>query len=153
MRNLCFSLALLCSIVSCGPKPSKTVSAITSDIDAFVTKIDANQKLKKETIEGALTDAKGFKDIGTFKYTVYFNDETKTLYKIKNVETTDTTISETYYFDRGNLVLIKADLEEGPQKLYVKKKKIISKNNTVPAIHKLLVDKAERFQKSYKQAH
>lgn len=140
-------------LISCGPKPGTSVAEIKRDVDAYVSKVDNNHNLKKETIDGALTDTDGFKDIGTFNYTVYFEDGTNELYKIKNVETTDTTISETYYFRAGKLVYIATNLGGGTHKMYVHKNKFISENPTDGRVQKLLLDKAKRFQNSFNKDH
>ncbi len=149
-----FQILLAITIfVSCGPKPSKSIAMITKETNAYISKIDSNSNLKEEMIEGALTDAEGFKDIGKFKYSVYFDEKSKELMKIKNVEMTDKTISEIYYFNAGNLVLIEANLSGTPQKMYVKKNKVISETKTDAATQKLLLDKAKRFQKAFQKEH
>lgn len=154
MSKLIFRIAMLCLITfSCGPRPTRSVSTMVTETDVYVSKVDANAGLKKETLEGALTDTQGLTDIGSFKYTVYFDEQTKMLYRIKNVETTDKTISENYYFDNGNLVLIEAQLGDGKHKLYIRKNKIISESKTAPATQNLLLDKAERFHKAFKKTH
>lgn len=140
-------------LVSCGPKPSKSIAEVIRNTDAFILKVDASPNLKKELIEGALADASGFKDIGTFKYTVYFDQQTNELFKIKNVEMTDKTISETYYFNAGDLVLIDTNLEGTSTKMYVQKNKIISETKTDAATQKLLIEKAKRFQKTFQKEH
>lgn len=138
---------------SCGPKPSKSIAVITKETNAYISKVDANSNLKEEMVEGALTDTKGFKDIGKFKYTVYFDEQTNKLFKIKNIEMTDKTISETYYFNDGDLVLIDTNLEGISKKMYVQKNKIISENKTDAATQKLLLEKAKRFQKAFQKEH
>ncbi len=134
---------------SCGPKPSKSIANITKEIDTYISNVDANSNLKEETIEGALTDLEGFKDIGKFKYTVYFDGQNNHLYKIKNVEMTDKTISETYYFKDGDLMFIDTNLGGASNKMYVQKYKVISETKTNAETQKLLLEKAKRFQKNF----
>ncbi|MEO8773097.1 MAG: hypothetical protein ABI263_08085 [Gelidibacter sp.] len=145
-----FVLALF---ASCGPKTSKSIADISKETNVYVSKIDANSNLKEEMIEGALADIEGFKDIGKFKYTVYFDEQTNELFKIKNVEITDKTISETYYFNSGDLVRIDTNLEGVSNKIYVQNNKVISENKTNAAAQKLLLEKAKRFQKAFKNDH
>lgn len=96
MRKIGFILTVISlTIISCGPKPGKSISSITKEIDNYKSKVDANANLQEETIEGALTDTDGFKDIGQFNYTVYSDRNNNDLVKIKNIEITDKTISET----------------------------------------------------------
>lgn len=150
------SLPILFAIilfVSCGPKPSKSIAVITKETDVYISKSDANSNLKEEVIEGALTDTEGFKDIGKFKYTVYFDDQTNKLIKIKNIEITDKALSETYYFKDGNLVLIDTNLGGESNKIYFQKNKVISETKTNAATQKLLLEKAKRFQKSFQKEH
>lgn len=139
--------------VSCGPKPSKSIAVITKETNAYITKADTNSNLREETIEGALTDTDGFKDIGKFKYTVFFDGQTNALFKIKNIEIIEKAISETYYFNAGDLVLIETNLEGASNKMYVQKNKIISENKLDAATQKLLLEKAKRFQKAFHKEH
>lgn len=138
---------------SCGPKPSKSIADITKEIDTYISSVDANSDLKEETIEGALTDLEGFKDIGKFKYTVYFDAKSDQLYKIKNVEMTDKTISETYYFKNGDLTFINTNLGGASNRMYVQNNKVISETKTDAETQKLLLEKAKRFQKNYNKEH
>lgn len=140
-------------IVSCGPKTSKSIAVITKETDTYISKVNANTSLKEETIEGALTDTEGFKDIGSFKYTTFFNEQSKQLYKIKNVEKTDKTITETYYFQDGNLVLIDANLNGKSNQTYIHKGKVLSENKTETPDEKLLLEKAKRFRKAFQEEH
>ncbi|HUH29459.1 hypothetical protein [Gelidibacter sp.] len=134
---------------SCGPKPSKSIGDIIKEIDTYISKVDANSNLKEETIEGALTDREGFKDIGKFKYTVYVDGQNNQLYKIKNVEMTDKTIFETYYFKEGELIFIDTNIGGASHKMYVQKNKVISETKTNAETQKLLLEKANRFQKNF----
>jgi hypothetical protein len=139
--------------VSCGPKPSKSLSVIIKETNAYISKVEANANFKTEVTEGALTDTEGFQDIGKFKYTVFFDAQTKDLYKIHNVEITNGNISETYYFRDGDLVLIDGNLGGSPSKMYVHNGKIISENKNDAATQKLLLQKAKRFQKAFQKEH
>jgi len=138
---------------SCGLKTPKSVANITEETNAYVSKINANTSLKEETTEGALTDAEGFKDIGQFKYTVYFDEQTKTLYKITNVETTTETVSETYYFKEGKLMVIDVNSAGSENRMYVRKGKFVTDNRDNADAEKLLLDKAKRFRKAFKRNH
>lgn len=140
-------------LVSCGPKPSDSITVVSKETNAYTVEVDGNSHLKEETIEGALTDADGFKDIGKFKYSVYYDAATNLLYKIKNVEITDATISETYYFNNNDLVMIETELGGKSTKMYVQKNKIISEHKTDVATQKLLLEKAKRFHKNFKKEH
>lgn len=146
-------LLVLVLFTSCGSKPSKSIAVITKETDAYISKVDANSSLQEEMMEGALSDAEGFKDIGKFKYTVYFERKTKALYKIQNVEITDKTISETYYFKDGDLVFIDANLGRTSNKMYVHRSTIISETKTDAATQKVLLEKAKRFQKAFRKEH
>lgn len=142
-------LSAIILFTTCGPRPSKSIADITKEIDDYISNVDDNSDLKVETIEGALTDLEGFKDIGKFKYTVYFDGQSNHLYKIKNVEMTDKTISETYYFKDGDLMFIDTNLGGASNKMYVQKNKVISETKTDAETQKLLLEKAKRFQKNY----
>ncbi|MEO5787364.1 hypothetical protein [Gelidibacter sp.] len=146
-------IVVLSLFVSCGPKPSKSIAIITKETNTYISQVDKNSNLKEEMVEGALTDAEGFKDIGKFKYSVYFDEKTNELIKIKNVEMTDKTISETYYFKDGNLVLIDTNLSETPNKMYIQKSKVISESKMDDATQKVLLEKAKRFQKAFQKDH
>ena len=63
-------VASLIVFISCGTKPGKTVGLTIKDIEKQVTAINADKTLKQDLTEGALTDTKGFKDIGSFKYRI-----------------------------------------------------------------------------------
>lgn len=153
MRKALQILFTITLFVSCGPKPSKSNAVTTNETNAYISKIDTSSNIKEEMIEGALTDEEGFKDIGTFKYTVYFDGKSNTLYKIKNVEMTDKTISETYYFKDDNLIFIDTNFDGTSNRMYVQKNKVISETKMDAAIQKLLLEKAKRFQKAFQKVH
>lgn len=153
MRNVFHILIILALFASCGPKPNQSIADITKITDTYISKVDAKTNLKEEMIEGALTDAEGFKDIGKFKYTVYFDGQTNELFKIKNIEMTDKTISETYYFNAGNLMFINTNLGGALNKIYVQKNKIISDTKMDADSQKLLLEKAKRFKKAFEKSH
>jgi len=153
MRKAVQIVIILVLFASCGPKPSKSIAHVTKEIDTYILKVDAKTNLKEERIEGALTDAEGFKDIGKFKYTVYFDEKTNELYKIRNIEMTDKTISETYYFKDDDLVRIDTDIKGVSGQMYVQKDKFISEDKTDAKTQKLLLEKARRFQKNFNKEH
>ncbi len=153
MRKVLQILLAITLFVSCGPKPSKSIAETIKEINTYISEIDSNSNLKEEMIEGALTDAEGFKDIGEFKYSVYFDGKTNQLHKIKNIENTDKKISEIYYFKAGNLVFIDTNLGGTSNRLYVQKNKVISETKMDAATQKVLLEKAKRFQKSFHKEH
>ncbi|TXE08637.1 hypothetical protein ES711_09060 [Gelidibacter salicanalis] len=138
---------------ACGTKPNKSAAKLTQEIDTYVSEINANSNLKQEITEGALTDMEGFKDIGTFKYTVYFDAPSNTLHKIKNVETTAQVVTEIYYFKDGDVVLMDVNSGGATTKFYVHKNKVISGVTSDAPNQKLLLEKANRFQKAFLSEH
>lgn len=144
-------IVALVVFASCGPKPGKSFATITNETNVYVSKVNANTGLKQEVIEGALTDIDGFKDIGNFKYTIYFDEQTKALYKIKNVETTAQVLTEVYYFKDGDVVLIEVSSEGSVTTFYVNKNKVVSE--TKSNAPKVLLEKADRFKKAFHRAH
>ncbi|OBX22520.1 hypothetical protein LX77_02143 [Gelidibacter algens] len=154
MKTKAFQILFAITLfVSCGPKPSKSLSVITKETNTYISKVEVNANFKTEVTEGALTDTEGFQDIGKFKYTVFFDSQTKGLYKIHNIEITNTSISETYYFKDGDLVLIDGNLGGSPSKMYVQNGKIISESKYDAAAQKMLLEKAKRFQKAFQKEH
>lgn len=145
---------MLVVLVSCGTKMTKDPESITKEIKLYSETIDSNKSLEKETIEGALTDAEGFKDIGTFKYTVFFDKDTNNLVKIENVETTDKTNTETYYFKNNKLHYFEVSSQNSSsKKLYLNNGKVVSSQNISSEEQKLFLAKARRFQKEFNQSH
>lgn len=139
-------------IVGCGPKPNNI--GFTKSIDAYTTKISENKELKTTLTKGALTDESGFKDIGTFTYQEKFSDDERMLFQIINVEKTDQTLTENYYFKADKLVLITSRSNSGnTKKLYVKNGKVMSRVNIGKAQEKILINKAKLFKKQFKSAH
>lgn len=148
------SIFIITILYSCGSKKAAiNQDSLVEEINSYVTTIDTNKNLKKEVTEGALTDSEGFKDIGTFKYTVYYDETSKELFKIENVETTDKTIIETYNFKKNKLVRIKLVSGNSTKKIYLKKEKVISEENTTSEDQQLLIEKANRFYKAFKKSH
>ncbi len=146
-------IIIIALFYSCGSK--KTAASqeqLVKEVNTYVSKVD-NMSLKKEITDGALTDAEGFKDIGTFKYTVYFDESTKELFKIENVEKTDKTISETYYFKNQTLVFLKSSSNSETKQIHLKKGRVISEQNTTSEDQQLLIEKANRFYKAFKKGH
>ncbi len=138
---------------ACGTKPNQSVAKLTQEINSYVSEVNANSTLKQDVIEGALTDMDGFKDIGTFKYTVYFDAPSNTLHKIKNVETTTQVVTEVYYFKDGDVVLMDVNSGGATTKFYVHKNKVISGVTSDAPNQKLLLEKADRFQKAFQREH
>lgn len=152
MNNLksILSIVLLATLCSCGPKTLTNTDQLLKKTEMYTSKVDANKKLKETTTEGALTDIDGFKDIGTFKYDVLFDESSNALYRIKNTEKTDKTITETYYFDKGKLIYITSESDNATKKIYFNNNgKVIHSSNISPEEQKLLLDKAKRFKKAF----
>lgn len=144
------SILLLIIVCSCGPKTATSSDQLMKETEVYTSKVDANKNLKETTTEGALTDDAGFKDIGTFKYYVLFDEGTNELYRIKNIEKTDKTITETFYFDKGNLVFVTSVSNNTSKKIYLNNRgKVIHSSNISPEEQKLLLDKAKRFKKAF----
>ncbi|MCK7589718.1 hypothetical protein M0G43_03955 [Subsaxibacter sp. CAU 1640] len=141
--------SIIVAFYSCGSKKSAvSKEELIKATNDYVQKVD-KMTLKTEVTEGALTDAEGFKDIGTFKYTVYFDENTNELFKINNVEKTSETIDETYYFKDGKFVFVKFNRAiDGSTKLYNGS----LKDGKTEGL-KFYQNKAERFQKEFKKSH
>ncbi len=151
MKNKFILLAIMtATMFSCGSKKSiVNKEVLIKEIDSYVSKVDSNKGLKSEIIEGALTDAEGFNDIGTFKFTVFFDEGTNEVFKIENIEKTDQAISETYYFKNEDFVFVKFNKQvEGVTQLYDGN----LKDGKAESL-KFYKDKAKRFQKSFKKSH
>ena len=147
-------LVFIIVLAACGPKVSKSPESLIKEAEIYSQKIDADKGIKTEMTEGALTDNEGFKDIGKFKYTVFFNNETKELFKIKNIETTDKTITENYYFKNNKLIYLESSSKNSkPKKIYLSKGKVVSAESLSPEEQKLLMAKAKRFQKAFEETH
>lgn len=143
-------VTIILSLNSCGAKKSAaSQEELIKEINSYVSKVDSDTSLKSEVTEGALTDAEGFNDIGTFKYTVFFNEKSNDVLKIVNVEKTKETISETYYFKDNEFVFVKFNkVIDGEKQLYngtLKDGKTESLN--------FYKDKAKRFQKAFEKNH
>ncbi len=145
---------LMLTVFSCATKTAINTDTMIAETEKKVAEIDSNNQLKETLTEGALTDKKGFKDVGTFKYTVLFDEASNALFRIKNVEITDKTITETYYFSHNELIFIHSETSGVPdKKIVVQNKKVISRQHVTPEEEKLLLAKAHRFQKTFKKAH
>ncbi len=152
MKHKSILTVLIISIFySCGPKVGKDSNAILQDTKSYISKIESDQNLKTEVTEGALTDADGFQDIGSFKYTVYFDENTNELFKIKNVEKAARTFTETYYFKDNELVYLQSVSGSDTKTIYLKKGRVISETNTTSEDQQLLLAKANRFKKTFKK--
>ena len=153
-KSILIAIIIVSSLYSCGSKKSAVnKEQIIKQVNSYVLKIDSNKNLKSEITEGALTDIDGFNDIGTFKYTVFFDENIKEVFKIKNIEKTDKTITETYYFQDNELVYLKSTTGTDIKTVYLKKGRVISETNTTSDDLQLLLAKAERFRKAFKKEH
>lgn len=144
------AIIIVSVIYSCGAKKSAaSQEELIKEINSYVSKVDSNTTLKTEVTEGALTDAEGFNDIGTFKYTVFFNEKSNDVLKIVNVEKTNETISETYYFKDNEFVFVKFNKQiDGVKQLY----NGILKDGKTESLN-FYKDKAKRFQKAFEKNH
>ncbi|MBQ0767800.1 MAG: hypothetical protein KBT58_00800 [Bizionia sp.] len=139
-------------IVACGPKP--TNDGFVKSIDAYTSKIEGATDMKTTLTKGALTDVSGFNDIGTFSYQEKFSQDEHVLFQITNVEKTDQTVTENYYFKADELVLITSKSDSGStRKLYIKNGRVLARVNIGKAQEELLIDKAKLFRKQFKSAH
>lgn len=149
MKTKSLLIALIISIsYSCGSKKTAlNKGELIKETNSYVSKVDTNTSLKKEVSEGALTDSEGFNDIGTFKYTVFFDDKTMDVFKIENIEKTKNTIMETYYFKDNDFVFVKFNTQiNGDSKLYAGSLKDGNTENL-----NFYQDKAKRFLKAFKK--
>lgn len=154
MRKCYLYLVFIIILVACGPKISKSPESVIKEVDIYSQKIDTGKDIKTEITKGALTDNEGFKDIGKFKYTVFFNNETHELLKIENIETTDKTITENYYFKNNKLNYFESSSKNSKtKKIYFSNRKVVSTENLSPEEQKLFISKAKRFQKEFNKSH
>ncbi len=153
MKYLGF-IVLFLMVFSCGTKTKLSKDATVAQTDNTILKIDVDKNLKETLTEGALTDKEGFNDIGTFKYYVFFDENSHELSKIKNIETINITISETYYFSDNKLISITSETANMPIKqIYIQNKRVVSKEHVNAEDEKLLLAKAKRFQEAFKKEH
>ncbi|WP_047549826.1 hypothetical protein [Psychroserpens sp. Hel_I_66] len=151
MRKIIATLIVTLIFVSCGSKKVKSDTSVINTTETYISKIENNKNLKEEITEGALTDEKGFEDIGRFKYAVLFDKDTKELFRIKNIETAEVTVTEHYYFHNHNLVFVKSSTpNQKEKKIYTNgDKKVVSSAHANDEDIKLLLEKARRFKNSY----
>lgn len=141
-------------IYACGPKISKSPDSIIKDTKDYVAKTDANQSLKESFVEGVLTDVSGNKDKGSFQYYTYFDKKTKELHHIKNIEITQKTIEENFYFKDGKLVLITTKTDNEKEKdMYIINGKVLNGSTIDSEYVKVLLNKAKLFQKEFNKSH
>lgn len=154
MRKCNLYLAFIIVLVACGPKIYKNTESVIKEVDIYSQKIDTDKGIKTEIVKGALTDNEGFKDIGKFKYTVFFNNETHELLKIENIETTDKTITENYYFKNNKLTYFESSSKNSKaKKIYLFNGKVVSTENLSSEEQKLFITKVKRFQKEFNKSH
>lgn len=139
------------SIVACGPKINN--DAYVKDVDSYVSNLAADTHLKTNLSQGVLTDDSGFNDVGTFSYQERMSPDGRELFHIKNVEKTDQTITENYYYKDNRVVFITVNTNsEAAKKLYVKKGSTLSRVNLSKSYEKILLNKAKLFKKQFKSA-
>ncbi|MGB3606751.1 hypothetical protein [Psychroserpens sp.] len=149
-HHLLFLMVIILSC-SCGNKVVQSDDAQLKTIDTYIAEVNRNSNLTSNLTEGALTDLEGFKDIGTFKYTVYFDERSRELFRIKNIEMVDETIEENYYFQNHELVYVTSVISGKRDKtMYTQGfKKAISRSNISDDEEKLLLKKAKRFKNAH----
>ncbi|MEO6348367.1 MAG: hypothetical protein ABIO60_10715 [Aquaticitalea sp.] len=154
LKSIISAIIMVATLCSCGAKKAVVnKEELKKEAISYISNVDNNNNLKKEVIEGALTDSEGFKDIGTFKYTVYFDVNSNKLFKIKNVEMTDKTITESYYFQDNELVYLKSVSGNDTKTIYLKKGRVVSETNTTSDDQQVLLAKAKRFQNAFEKSH
>ncbi|WP_066222315.1 hypothetical protein [Formosa haliotis] len=144
-------IAVLCvAMWSCGARMHEKDDKLVGELNDYMVKVDENHTLEQTVVEGALADTSGQEDIGTFKYVVNFDKESKQLCHIKNIEDTGNTREEDYYFKHNKLVsiLVKSSVASD-KKIYINNGRIISSLNIDTKEQDLLLTKAKRFQNEY----
>ncbi len=136
-------------VFSCGSKTTSSKETLLANTQSYISKIYTNKALKEIISEGVLTDVDGFKDIGSYKYYVLFDEKTNELYRIKNVETTDRIITENFYFENNKLIYISSVTNNSTKKLYLHKGQVISSSNINHEEQEVLLAKAKRFKKAF----
>lgn len=154
MKIKFFTLFLLFLIViACGTKVSKSTDAMQKEVYVLVEKTNTNSSLEQSVVEGALTNASGTADIGSFKIQYFFDAETKTLLRIKNIETTNKILTENFYFNNNELIFIDFEKSgETKKQLFIDKGRIVNSASSESEYTKILLNKAKMFQKEFKNA-
>ena len=139
--------------MACGPKSTASEPITLEATNTYVSEVESDNQLLKETKKGALTDKEGFKDIGYFTYTTYTDKKTGQLVRIKNVETIEGTTTENYYFNDDVLVLIKiSETDETNKFIYTNGNKIRTAPNVKAVEKTMYLNKAKRFKKAFKKS-
>lgn len=154
MKIKFFTLFLLFLIViACGTKVSKSTDVMQKEVYVLVEKTNTNSSLEQSVVEGALTNASGTADIGSFKIQYFFDAETKTLLRIKNIETTNKILTENFYFNNNELIFIDFEKSgETKKQLFIDKGRIVNSASSESEYTKILLNKAKMFQKEFKNA-
>lgn len=154
MKKYLIAFLVVVIQISCGAKISNNPEAYKNEVDGYIKIVDNDNTLETYQITGALTDEEGFKDVGTFQYTVFFDGSSNNLKKIQNIEITNQTIEETYYFNNGGLIYFKSVTENSnPKRIYSHKGKVISSANINSEEQNIFLSKAKRFQKAFQESH
>lgn len=141
-------------VYACGPKISKSPENIIKETKGYVAKTDANKSLEETFFKGALTDVSGYKDQGYFNYYTSFDNETKELHHIKNIEVTQKTVVENFYFKGGKLVFIDTKTDNDKEKeMYIINGKVLNKSTIDSEYEKVLLNKAKLFQTEFNKSH
>ena len=134
---------------SCGPKITPSSDTIIKQSESYAETIN-NQNLEKKINEGALTDVSGFKDIGSFKLTYYYNKTNKELLRIENIETANKVRVENFYFQNGKLTYVSSKTNNEPLKQLLFFNGRILKASTVhDGYQDILLDKARMYNKEF----
>lgn len=153
-KRIVFLMGFLMMLTnSCGLKNTKSNDDIIKENKNHITKVN-NQDLKEIFSEGALTDISGFKDIGAFKLTYYYNKVDKELLRIENIETTSKVVAENFYYKNGRLIYVSSITDNEPLKqLHLIKGKMLNESNLDKGYKKILLHKAKMLQNEFNKGH
>ncbi len=151
MRVKEISLSIfIVTMCACAPKTYPSTDVIIKETKGYVEKTNANRNLEESFDEGALTDVSGNEDIGYFKYYTYHDRESNELIRIKNIETTDNTVAENFYFKASKLVFINVKTDREPVKeMYIINGKVVNKTTVNSKYMEVLLNKAKLFQSEF----
>jgi hypothetical protein len=125
-----------------------------NETDAYVLKINNNKTLEESYVEGVLTDESGNLDLGLFKCNTFFDNKTNVLYRIKNTEITNNTVTENFYFNNNKLVFITTKTENAsPIEMYILNGKVVNNKTEHSQYEEVLLNKARLFQKEFIKTH
>ncbi|GAA0738120.1 hypothetical protein [Gaetbulibacter jejuensis] len=140
---------------SCSPEINQETTFVKSfedlkeEIIAFKNyerEVKNNKNLKQEIAEVISTDTT------RFKHSVFYNEKTNELFRIKNIEITDKTLVENYYFKNGEFYFVLVGETEAsyPQYLYFTNRWCTLEHAREFA---RLSKKAEIFKRDFEKTH